>query len=57
MYEAKQLVVKSGWMGDEIVRVYKAPVEKIRVIPPDSTGWIKDVLETYRGVVGGAGSQ
>jgi hypothetical protein len=57
MYEAKQLVVKSGWMGDEIVRVYKAPVEKIRVIPPDSATWVKDVLETYKSVAGGAGSQ
>ena len=57
MYEAKTLVVKSEWMRDEIIRVYKVPDEKIKVISPNSAGWIKDVLGTYRGVVGGVGSR
>ena len=57
MYEAEALVVKSEWMRDEIIRVYKVPLEKIKVISPNSAGWIKDVLGTYRGVVGGVGSR
>lgn len=57
MYEAKTLVVKSEWMRDEIIRVHKVPDEKIKVISPNSAGWIKDVLGTYRGVVRGVGSR
>jgi len=53
MFEAKRLLVKSEWMRDEVVRVYKVPTEKIGVIPKESTTWIKDVLETYRNVAGG----
>ena len=56
MYEAKQLVVKSDWMRDEIVRVCKVPAEKIKVISPDSVSWVRDVLGTYKSVIGGAGS-
>jgi glycogen(starch) synthase len=56
MFEAVKLVVKSDWMRDEVVRAYKVPAEKIRVISPESQGWIRDVLGTYRGVVGGTGS-
>ncbi|HVO37074.1 MAG TPA: glycosyltransferase family 4 protein [Candidatus Acidoferrum sp.] len=54
MFEAKRLLVKSDWMRDEVVRVYKVPTEKIGVIPKESATWIKDVLETYRNVAGGA---
>jgi len=53
MYEAEKLVVKSDWMRDEIARLYKVPLEKIRVIPPKSGGWIKRILKTYESVVGG----
>jgi len=53
MFEAGQLVVKSEWMRDEIVRIYRVPAEKIRVIAPDSKSWMKDVLGTYKNVTGG----
>jgi glycogen(starch) synthase len=56
MFEAAGLIVKSDWMRDEVIRAYKVPAEKIRVISPESQDWIRDVLGTYRGVVGGAGS-
>jgi glycosyltransferase involved in cell wall biosynthesis len=53
MYEAGRLVVKSEWMRDEIYRLYKVPLEKIRVIQPKSASWIKSILETYQNVAGG----
>jgi len=46
--------VKSNWMRDEIIRVYKVPTDKIKVIPPKSTAWMKGILETYKSVAGGA---
>ena len=52
MYEADRLVVKSEWMQDEIFRLYKVPLEKIKVIQPESANWIKSILEVYRNVVG-----
>ena len=48
MYEAEKLLVKSEWMRDEIVRIYKVPTDKIKVVPPKSANWIKEILETYR---------
>lgn len=56
MYDAKTLVVKSEWMRDEAVRIYKVPAEKIKVILPDSASWIRDVLGTYRNVAESGGS-
>jgi hypothetical protein len=53
MYEAGRLVVKSEWMRDEIYRLYKVPLEKIKVIQPKSTNWIKSILDVYQNVVGG----
>jgi glycosyltransferase involved in cell wall biosynthesis len=47
-YEAEKLLVKSEWMKEEIIRIYKAPTGKIKVISPKSPNWIKDILETYR---------
>jgi len=54
MYEAGELLVKSDWMKDEISRIYRVPIEKIRVISPNLARWMKDILETYRDVAGGA---
>ncbi len=54
MYEATKLLVKSEWMQNEILRIYKVPIEKIKVIPPESAGWIKTVLSTYKTVAEGA---
>ena len=53
MYEAEKLIVKSDWMRDEVYRLYKVPLEKVKVIPPKSVNWIKNVLETYQTVAGG----
>ena len=53
MYEAKKLLVKSDWMRDEIVRMCKVPLQKIKVISPKSTHWIKSILEAYKCVEGG----
>ena len=48
MYEAEKLLVKSAWMRDEMIRIYKVPTDKIKVVPPKSANWIKEILETYR---------
>jgi len=53
MYEAKTLIVKSDWMRDEAYRLYKVPLEKVKVILPKSANWVKNVLETYQNVAGG----
>jgi len=53
MYEAEKLIVKSEWMRDEAYRLYKVPLEKVKVIPPKSVDWAKNVLETYQTVAGG----
>jgi len=53
MYEAEKLIVKSEWMRDEVFRLYKVPLEKVKVIPPKSGSWIKNVLATYQNVGGG----
>lgn len=54
MYEAEKMIVKSEWMRDEVIRIYKVPKDKIKVIPPKSTTWMKTILETYKSVAGGA---
>jgi hypothetical protein len=56
MFEAKELIVKSTWMRDEVVRIYKVPVEKIRVISPGSDKWIDEIMNEYGQVAGGRGS-
>jgi hypothetical protein len=48
MHEASTLIVKSEWMRDEASKLYRAPAEKINVIPPESTGWMKDILAAYK---------
>lgn len=53
MYEAEKLIVKSEWMRDEVFRLYRVPLEKIRVVSPKSTKWINDILETYKQAAGG----
>jgi glycosyltransferase involved in cell wall biosynthesis len=56
-YEAEKVSAKSEWMRDEIVRIYKVPVEKIRVVLPNSTSWIKEVLALYNAAAGGLNSK
>jgi hypothetical protein len=52
-YEAKKVSVKSEWMRDEIVRIYNVPIEKITVVLPNTSSWIKEVLELYNATAGG----
>jgi glycosyltransferase involved in cell wall biosynthesis len=56
-YEAAKVTAKSEWMQKEIVRIYKVPEEKIKVISPSTNSWVKSVLEVYKAVQGGANSQ
>jgi glycosyltransferase involved in cell wall biosynthesis len=53
MYEAQKLLVKSEWMRDEVLREYKVPSEKLKVVSPASVDWMKDILETYKNAAGG----
>ena len=55
-YEAEKISVKSEWMRDEIVRIYKVPQEKIVVVSAGSNSWIKEILELYGDVSGGSKS-
>jgi len=56
MYEAEKLIVKSEWMRNEVVRLFKVPLEKIWVISPKSVNWLKNVLEAYKSVAEGGTS-
>ena len=47
-YEADKISAQSNWMQNEITRIYNVPKEKIRVISPDSTSWVEQVLELYK---------
>jgi len=49
-YEAKMAMVKSKWMKEEVMRIYKVPPEKIAAIEVSSDSWIKDVLKLYGNV-------
>ncbi len=49
-YETEMACVKSEWMKDEIVRIYKVPKEKIAVVPVNTDTWIVDILKLYSGV-------
>ncbi|MGA2522607.1 MAG: glycosyltransferase [Candidatus Bathyarchaeia archaeon] len=51
-YEAEKISVKSEWMRDEIVRIYKVPQEKIVVVSAGSNSWIKEILDLYSIVSG-----
>lgn len=52
-YEAEKVSVKSEWMRDEIVRIYDVPTEKVKVVLPNTSSWIKEVLELYNAATGG----
>ena len=56
-YESEKISVKSEWMRDEVIRIYKVPKEKIVVISPTSNSWIKEILKLYNNVVGGLKDQ
>jgi hypothetical protein len=49
-FEATRINVKSEWMKEEVVRTYKVPAEKVTVISPNSSNWIKEILKLYNSV-------
>lgn len=51
-FEAEKISVKSEWMRDEVIRIYKVPEEKIVVISEDPDSWIAEVLKLYKSVGG-----
>lgn len=53
-YESAAVTAKTEWMRDEIVRIYKTPQDKIRLVLPSSETWMKDVLKVYAEAAGGA---
>jgi len=56
-YEAEKVCVKSEWMRDEIIRIYKVPKEKIFVVSTVQNSWIKQILALYDAVAGGSKSK
>ena len=49
-FEAARISVKSEWMKDEVIKIYKVPKEKITVISTNPNSWIKEVLKLYNSV-------
>jgi len=54
LYEAEKVRVKSEWMRDEIARIHNVPKVKVKIVSPSADSWMKDVLELYKTVAGGA---
>jgi glycogen(starch) synthase len=52
MYEAAALLVKSQWMRDETIRLYKVPPGKIRTIQAKSSKFTEEILEHYKASLG-----
>jgi len=46
--EAERIVVKSDLMKQEVNQNYKAQLEKIGVVSPDSIQWIDEILTVYQ---------
>ncbi len=51
-FEAEKISVKSEWMRDEVIRIYKVPKEKIVVISTDPDSWMTDILKLYKSTGG-----
>lgn len=49
-YEATRISVKSEWMKDEVVRIYKVPKEKMIVLSPNPNDRLREVLKLYKHV-------
>ncbi len=47
-YEAERILVKSQWMRDETVRLYKVPAEKIRTVSSTPSKLTGEILENYK---------
>ena len=52
-YEAQKVCVKSEWMREEIIRIYKVPKEKILVASTAPDSAIKEILAVYSDIAGG----
>jgi hypothetical protein len=52
-YEAEKISVKSEWMRDEVIRIYKVPKEKIVVISTNPSSGITEILKLYNNGAGG----
>ena len=52
LFEAEKVCVKSEWMRDEVIRIYKVPKEKIVVVSTDTDSWVADILKLYKSVGG-----
>lgn len=55
-YESALVSVRSEWMRDEVIRLYKVPEEKIFVISTAPNVWLPEMLKLYDRVAGGAKS-
>jgi glycosyltransferase involved in cell wall biosynthesis len=53
-FEAAAVTAKSDWMKNEILRVYNVPNEKITVLLPSASTWVKDVVRVYNSISGWA---
>lgn len=57
-YEASKVSVKSEWMREEVIRIYKVPKEKISVVSTDDTSkWINDILKIYTATAEAGGTK
>jgi hypothetical protein len=46
-YEATVVTAKSEWMRDEIMKIYRVPKEKVKILSQNANGWMADILKLY----------
>ncbi len=51
-FEAAAVTAKSDWMKNEIMRIYNVPNEKITVLSPSASTWVKDIVHVYNSTFG-----
>ena len=56
-YEAAAVTAKTDWMKNEIPRIYHVPKEKITVVSPSASTWVKDIIGVYSSAAGGGTKQ
>jgi len=52
-YEANTVIVKSNWMANEVIRAYKVPEAKVKIVNPETKHWLESILKVYRELKGG----
>jgi len=52
-YEADAVVVKSNWMANEVIRAYKVPEAKVKIVNLETNHWLESILKVYRELKGG----